>query len=314
MIVTETRIVPQACMGQRLDVVAAALFEQHSRTQLQKWIKTKSLHVDGQNQTPSHCLRGGEHLQLRYEPQPTSTWNAEDLELNLVYEDQHLLVVDKQAGLAVHPGAGRASGTLVNGLLARYPELEYLPRCGIVHRLDKDTSGLLVIARSQMASQALSKAISSHRVTREYLALVKGIPPRGGVIDAPLGRHPVRRKKMAVVANGRRAITRYQVLESLHGHTLLRVHLETGRTHQIRVHLSHIGFPLVGDPLYGCRRRAMAGDCSKPVSLALNFPRQALHAQYLALRHPVSRDERKWFSSLPPDFRNLLKQLNAVAL
>jgi 23S rRNA pseudouridine1911/1915/1917 synthase len=228
-----------------------------------------------------------------------------------VFRDRSLLVIDKPAGLVVHPGAGNARHTLQNALLALDPNLALVPRAGLVHRLDKDTSGLLLVARTPEAHTALIAALAARAIGREYLAVCTGVMTAGGTVDAPIGRHRSQRTRMAVRADGRPAVTHYRVVRRFRAHTLVRVTLETGRTHQIRVHLAHIGFPLVGDPLYGGRRRIPAG-CTPALAAALRgFPRQALHAARLALSHPLTGRELQWEAPLPQDMQRLLAALEA---
>ncbi len=305
-------VVPDTWTGQRLDQVAAQLFVDHSRSQLCRWIRAGLLLTDGRVRKPSHILRGGERLLLEEATRPPSAWQAAELDLRILYEDPDVLVIDKPAGLVVHPGAGNPGGTLVNGLLFRYPELQSLPRCGIVHRLDKDTSGLLVVARSLAAHGVLAEALAARLVLREYWALVVGNPPAEGIIEAPIGRHPVHRQKMAVIASGRPAITRFRVVESLGPCSLLQVRLETGRTHQIRVHVEHRGFPLLGDPVYGPRRSVPGGYAAPLMEVIQRFPRQALHARRLALRHPIHGTALGWLAPVPEDMHTLLTALGST--
>jgi 23S rRNA pseudouridine1911/1915/1917 synthase len=247
---------------------------------------------------PSEKLRGGERIELVPSLDPEIlAHRAQDIPLEVIYEDDTLLVVNKPPGLVVHPGSGNWDGTLLNALLKHAPRLERLPRAGIVHRLDKDTSGLLVVAKTLVAQTDLVRQLQARTVTRSYLALVHGRVPRDGKVDAPIGRHPAHRTRMAVVARGKPAITHYEIVERYETTTLLRCRLETGRTHQIRVHLNSIGYPLVGDPVYGKKR---------PLPDALRFERQALHADKLVLVHPATRRERTWRAALPDDFRELL--------
>lgn len=252
---------------------------------------------------PRRRVWGGEAVEIVVDLVPASTAadQPEDIALDIIYEDQALVVVNKPPGLVVHPGSGNRSGTLLNALLQHEPDLAQLPRAGIVHRLDKDTSGLLVVAKTLTARTDLVRQLQARTVTREYLALVHGRIARNGKVEMPIGRHPVSRTRMAVVARGRSAVTHYTVLERFAEATLLRCRLETGRTHQIRVHLSSIGHPLVGDAVYGRRRAALA------------FPRQALHAERLALRHPQTRRVMSWRVSPPLDMRRLILALRKRA-
>jgi 23S rRNA pseudouridine1911/1915/1917 synthase len=243
-------------------------------------------------------------------PQMTAD-TPEALPLREVYEDADLLVIDKPAGLVVHPAAGHQSGTLLNALLHRYPEARLLPRAGIVHRLDKDTSGLMVVARTPASHQALVAAIQAREVSREYVAVVNGVMTGGGTVDQPMARHPRQRQKMAVVAGGKPAVTHYRLRERFVSHTAVDVQLETGRTHQIRVHLAHLGYPLVGDPAYGGRLKVPKGSDEALRALLAGFPRQALHAARLAFSHPITGQPCSWESPLPDDIEQLLAGLRA---
>lgn len=297
----QSAVVPLEHAGRRLDQSLARLFPDFSRSRLQAWLAAGRIIVDGARAESARKVRGGEVLMLAAAPDPREvSFVAEPIPLSIVYEDEALIVIDKPAGLVVHPGSGNWSGTLLNGLLAQWPALAGVPRAGIVHRLDKDTTGLLVVARTLAAQTDLVRQLQARTVRREYLALVAGRVDRGGVVDAPIGRHPRERTMMAVVATGKPAITHYEVLERFASCTLLRCRLETGRTHQIRVHLTSIGHPLVGDPVYGSRGG---------VAHAVAFGRQALHAERLGLRHPVSGAAVNWTSPLPADMAALLAGL-----
>lgn len=294
--------VPPACAGLRLDQALSRLLPQYSRTRLTQWVRAAQVKLDGTAVLPRRRVWGGEVIEIVLAPVLPSLVNKpEDIALDIVHEDAALLVVNKPAGLVVHPGSGNWSGTLLNALLRHLPDLARLPRAGIVHRLDKDTSGLLVVAKTLAAQTDLVRQLQARTVTREYLALVHGRITRNGKVEAPIGRHPVSRTRMAVVARGRHAVTHYAVLERFSEATLLRCRLETGRTHQIRVHLSSIGHPLVGDPAYGKRRAALA------------FHRQALHAERLALRHPQTQRLMSWRVPPPPDLRRLIAALRKRA-
>ena len=253
---------------------------------------------------------GGEQVRIEATLPAATAVAAESLPLAVVYRDRSLLVIDKPAGLVVHPGAGNARHTLQNALLALDPKLALVPRAGLVHRLDKDTSGLLLVARTPEAHTALVAAMAARAIRREYLAVCTGVLTAGGTVDASIGRHRSQRTRMAVRSDGRRAVTHYRVVRRFRAHTLVRVMLETGRTHQIRVHLAHIGFPLVGDPLYG-RRRILAGGTAALAAELRSFPRQALHAARLALTHPLSGRELHWEAPLPQDLQRLLAALEA---
>ncbi len=303
--------VPRELEGQRLDQAAVALFGDFSRARLQHWIGAGDLRVDGTARRSKDRLAGGEWLCLDTLLEPAGDWVEQAVPLRVVYEDAELLVIDKPAGLVVHPGAGNRDGTLLNGLLRHCPELRALPRAGIVHRLDKDTTGLLVIARTLRAHADLVAQLRERTVSRDYDALVRGLVISGGTVDAPLGRHPTARTRMAVVAGGREAVTHYRVAQRLPRHSLLRVSLETGRTHQIRVHMAHIGNPVVGDPLYGGRLQLPAGTGPACAAALTAFRRQALHASRLSLRHPATGATMTWEAPLPADFAALLATLNA---
>ncbi len=280
---------------ERFDSVAADLFPQYSRAVLQGWIKSGELTLDGDHVKPSRKLNGGEVLAIDAEVASVEL-HAETMELAIVYEDADLLVVNKAAGLVVHPGAGNTSGTLLNGLLAHDGKLASLPRAGLVHRLDKDTTGLMVVAKVRQAYYGLIEQLSARTVSREYEAIVYGAVPPEGRIDAPIGRHRTQRTKMAITSRGREAITHYQLRERLGKYSHVSVRLETGRTHQIRVHMQHIGFPLVGDPVYGRKTGP-------------EFQRQALHARRLSFTHPVTGKELRFQQPLPDDFEDLLNEL-----
>jgi len=296
--------VPSECAGMRLDRVLAQLFPEYSRSRLQVWVRQARVTVEGRTCTASAKVWGGERIRLVPELDAQDAAVPEDIPLTVVHEDAALIVIDKPAGLVVHPGSGNRAGTLMNALLHRAPELAVLPRAGIVHRLDKDTSGLLVVARTLAAQTSLVRQLQARTVSRTYLALVVGTPAGAGKVEAPVGRHPQHRTKMAVVASGKPAVTHHRVLERGTGWSLVECRLETGRTHQIRVHMAHIGHALVGDPVY-LPRQALR-DLPSAVR---NFPRQALHATALALEHPAHGGLHEWHSSLPVDMRDLLETL-----
>ncbi|GBL53609.1 MULTISPECIES: 23S rRNA pseudouridine(1911/1915/1917) synthase RluD [Pseudomonas] len=301
--------VPFDLGGQRLDQVAAQLFPEHSRSRLAGWIKDGHLTVDGAVLRPKDVVHAGSRLALEVQLEAQGEWKAQDIELDIVYEDEHILVIDKPAGLVVHPAAGHQDGTLLNALLHHVPHLANVPRAGIVHRLDKDTTGLMVVAKTLEAHTNLVAQLQARSVSRIYEAIVVGVIVAGGKVDAPISRHGVMRQKMAVVPTGKQAISHYRVLERFRSHTHTRVKLETGRTHQIRVHMSHIGFPLVGDPVYGGRFRIPPGASPTLVESLRDFPRQALHARFLELDHPATGVRMKWESPLPDDFTWLLSLL-----
>ncbi|GLE61291.1 TPA: 23S rRNA pseudouridine(1911/1915/1917) synthase RluD [Pseudomonas aeruginosa] len=301
--------VPFELGGQRLDQIAAQLFPEHSRSRLAGWIKDGRLTVDGAVLRPRDIVHSGAQLVLQAEQEAQGEWLAQDIELEIVYEDEHILVIDKPAGLVVHPAAGHQDGTLLNALLYHVPDIANVPRAGIVHRLDKDTTGLMVVAKTLEAHTKLVAQLQARSVSRIYEAIVIGVITSGGTIDAPIGRHGVQRQKMAVVDAGKVAVSHYRVLERFRAHTHTRVKLETGRTHQIRVHMSHIGYPLVGDPVYGGRFRIPPVASQTLVQTLREFPRQALHARFLELDHPATGVRMKWESPLPEDFLWLLSLL-----
>lgn len=301
--------VPPELSDRRLDQAAAELMPEHSRSRLQSWIKSGALVVNGQTRKPRDKVMLDDVIELEAEPEVQVSWKAQEIELDIVYQDEHLIVINKPAGLVVHPAAGHAEGTLVNALLNYAPEVENLPRAGIVHRLDKDTSGIMVAARSLVAHTSLVEQLQTRTMGREYDAVVVGSLTGGGTVDAPIGRHPRERKKMAVVAGGKPAVTHYRLAERFSAHTHVRCTLESGRTHQIRVHMAHIRHPLVGDPLYGARMRLPKGATSELRDVLSGFQRQALHARQLTLEHPESGEILNWEVPLPEDMVGLLEAL-----
>lgn len=304
--------VPANMAGRRLDQAAAELIPDYSRARLQSWIKGGQLTLNGAPAKPKDKLFGGERLSLRAELEAQGAWVAEPMDLEVVYEDDSLLVINKPAGLVVHPAAGNPDGTLLNGLLHHCASLEKIPRAGIVHRLDKDTSGLMVVAKTLTAQAHLVDQLKQRTVSRQYDALVQGNVTGAGKVDAAIGRHRQNRLKMAVLDfGGKEAITHYQVQQRFRAHTLLRCKLETGRTHQIRVHMAHIRHPLVGDPVYGGRPKLPPDASSELIDALQDFSRQALHAAELALIHPQSGEEMHWRASMPADMLALLNLLKS---
>jgi 23S rRNA pseudouridine1911/1915/1917 synthase len=292
--------------GERLDLVLVQLFPDYSRSRLQKWIKEGQVTVNQQKRRAKDTVFGGETVELSIVLAEETQWLAQELPLDVVYEDDFVIVINKTAGFVVHPGAGNIDGTLGNALLHRYPELEAVPRAGVVHRLDKDTSGLLVVARNLVAQKSLVEQLQARAFERQYQALVVGVMTAGGTVNAPIGRHPSQRIKMAVVHNGKEAVTHYRVVERFRAHSLVKLNLETGRTHQIRVHMAYIHYPLVGDPLYGGRLQIPAG-CSEGFAQALrDFKRQALHAARLGFVHPRSGEFMAWQAPAPADMQQLI--------
>lgn len=294
--------VPADCAGLRLDQALARLLPSHSRSRLQSWLKAGLVTLDGGARDAKHKVWGGEAVQVR-PPAPAAETAGlpEDIPLEVVFEDACILVIDKPADLVVHPGSGNWSGTLMNALLHHVPALAGVPRAGIVHRLDKDTTGLMVVAKTLEAQTDLVRQLQARSVRRHYVAVAHGLVASDGRVDAPIGRHPVHRTRMAVVASGRPALTHYAVRERFVEASLVECRLETGRTHQIRVHLASIGHPLVGDATYGVRR---CGD-----AVLAGFPRQALHAFRLGLVHPATRAECVWEAPVPDDLAALIEQL-----
>ena len=307
-------VIPDSLSGERLDRIAAELFGDYSRTQLQQWIKEGALRVDGKTAKAKDKIFSGAQLQLDAELQQHDENAAQDIPLNFVYEDDAILVINKPPGIVVHPAAGNPAGTIMNALLFHHAGAADLPRAGIVHRLDKDTSGLMVVAKTLPAYHALVKQLQARLIKREYECVVYGALTGGGTVDEPIGRHLHHRTKMAVEhLHGKEAVTHYRIKQRFEGLTHLDVKLETGRTHQIRVHLSHLHYPIVGDDTYGGRARLPPG-CSDELAAALKaFPRQALHARRLGLTHPVSGEYLEWESALPEDMQQLLAVLQREA-
>jgi 23S rRNA pseudouridine1911/1915/1917 synthase len=301
--------VPISLAGSRLDQAAAELFAEHSRERLKGWIKEGALTVDGRPGKPKDKMAGGEWLQLAATLEEEVRFEAEAIPLEIVYEDDAILVIDKPAGLVVHPAAGNPDGTLLNALLHHCPSLVTVPRAGIVHRLDKDTTGLMVVAKTLAAQTALVEQLQARTVSREYDAVCVGVMTSGGTVDAPIGRHPKDRKRQAVHVSGKPAVTHYRVVERFRAHTHVRCRLETGRTHQIRVHMAHRRFPLIGDPVYGGRLKLPAGASEELKTLLREFPRQALHARKLAFLHPASGEPVEFRAALPDDLLLLIDYL-----
>lgn len=303
--------IPAERVGDRLDRVASDLIEDYSRARLQIWIKDGTITVDGEAVAPRHRVKGGEWLVADL-PEPLdadSTVIAEPIELDIHYQDDDLLVINKPAGLVMHTAPGNYSGTLQNGLLHLDPALAAVPRAGIVHRLDKETSGLVMVARTLSAHNSLVQQLHDRSVHRQYDAILIGVPVAGGTVDEPIGRHPVDRKRMSVNERGKPAITHYRLAKKFKRHSHIKVRLETGRTHQIRVHMAHIRFPLIGDVVYGGRRQIPGGVSDDVKTAVMGFPRQALNASELGITHPSTGEEIKWSVPLPPDMLQLLEVL-----
>ncbi len=302
-------VLPDSLNGLRLDRALSLLFTDYSRARLQTWIQEGKVLVDGKQLRAKDKVKAGQEIHITTSLTAETSWQGQPIALDIIFEDDTLLVVNKPVGLVVHPAAGNPDRTLVNALLHHAPELVHLPRAGIVHRLDKDTSGLLVVARTLSAHHHLVAQLQAHTVRREYLAIVNGVFTAGGTIDAPIRRHAHQRTRMAVLESGKTAITHYRIAERFRGQTALQVFLETGRTHQIRVHMAHIGHPLVGDVTYGSRLR-FPPHCTAALQDALRqFKHQALHAQRLSLVHPKTQELLHWEAPLPEDMQQLLECL-----
>jgi 23S rRNA pseudouridine1911/1915/1917 synthase len=305
--------VPLAAAGRRFDQALAEMFPDYSRSRLSGWIKSGAVTLDGAQAPPRQLLRGGEQVRLQVELENEVTSAPEDIALAIVFEDEHLLVLNKPSGLVVHPGAGNPAGTLLNALLHYDPKLAELPRAGIVHRLDKDTSGLMVVARLLPAYTALVDLLSRHEVERQYEAVVLGTMVAGGTVDAPIGRSMGDRLRQAVrdEEDGKRAVTHYRLRERFRAHSLLQCQLETGRTHQIRVHLAHTGHPLIGDPLYGGGLKLPKGASAELIATLRGFRRQALHAEKLSFIHPITGEALSFSAERPADQLTLIEALRA---
>lgn len=304
-----TATIPEELAGQRLDQALAQLFPDYSRARLQQWISDQRVHIDHRVWRPRDKVKGGERVEIDPLFPANERWIAQPIPLEILHEDRELLVVEKPAGLVTHPAAGNPDGTLLNALLNHDPDLASLPRAGLVHRLDKETSGLLVVARTPRAHKSLIQQLKVRSIKREYQAVVCGIMAAGGLVEAPIGRHPRQRTRMAIVQSGKPAITHYRIKQRFTAHTHIQLSLETGRTHQIRVHMAHIRHPLVGDPTYGGRLRLPPGCSTELADCLRDFKRQALHAWRLSLHHPSNGMPLSWECPLPEDMQILLEQL-----
>ncbi|HJL96251.1 MAG TPA: RluA family pseudouridine synthase [SAR86 cluster bacterium] len=296
-------------VGKRIDSVTAREFPEYSRAHIQKWIKDGSLLLNNREVKPKQCLDTHETIQINATEEPLTEDAPENIPFDIIHEDEDIIIVNKQPGLVVHPGAGNRSGTLVNALLNHNESLGFLPRAGIVHRLDKDTSGVMVVAKNEISYLNIISQLKERTVKRHYLAIVIGDPLVGSTIDEPIGRHPKQRTKQAVIETGKQAITTFKIKEKINGYSLLNVSLKTGRTHQIRVHLAYLNYPILGDSLYGGRKRFAPGtneDLKKEIS---QFSRQALHAEKLEFIHPGSGKKNQYFASLPIDMNDLIESL-----
>lgn len=312
-IIRHEAIVPLSAAGRRFDQALAEMFPDYSRSRLTAWVKAGAVTLDGAPAPPRHLLRGGEQVRLEAELETEVSSEPEDIALDIVHEDPHLLVLNKPAGLVVHPGAGNPAGTVLNALLHHDPKLAELPRGGIVHRLDKDTSGLMVVAKTLATHTALVDMLSRHDVERQYEAIVLGTLIAGGTVDAAIGRHLSDRLRQAVrdEEDGKHAVTHYRLRERFRAHTLIQCSLETGRTHQIRVHLAHIGHPLVGDPLYGGGLKLPKRATPELTTSLRGFRRQALHAERLSFEHPVTHETMTFEAPRPADIDALIATLRA---
>ncbi|OCG24806.1 23S rRNA pseudouridine(1911/1915/1917) synthase [Gilliamella sp. App2-1] len=302
--------IAQTQLGMRLDQALSALFPDYSRSRIKDWIVNNKVTVNNAIiNKPKERVLGGEKITINAEIEEETYHQPEDIKLDIVYEDDDILVINKPRDLVVHPGAGNPDGTVLNALLHYYPDIARVPRAGIVHRLDKDTTGLMVVAKTVNAQTHLVESLQQREITREYEAVVMGIITAGGMVDQPITRHPTKRTHMAVFPTGKPAVTHYRVMEKYRLHTRLRLRLETGRTHQIRVHMAHIAHPLVGDPLYGGRPRPPKGASESFIQTLRNFDRQALHATMLRLFHPITGDQMEWYVPIPQDMQKLIQAL-----
>lgn len=301
--------IPAELAGERLDSALATLFPAYSRSRIKTWITEQAVLINGHSAKPRDKVSTSDTVQILATVPLQNNWQSANIPLDIIYEDSDLLVINKPAGLVVHPGAGNPENTLLNAILHHYPEAQHLPRGGIVHRIDKDTTGLLVIAKTIEAHTALVQQLQDHEIEREYLAVCQGLIISGGTVNEAIARHPTKRTHMAISASGKKAVTHYRLVEKFKGHTFIRVNLETGRTHQIRVHMAHLKHPLVGDQTYG-GRTMLQKNVSAELKLALaQFKRQALHAHSLTLTHPRTGEEHTWTCELPEDFKQLLATL-----
>jgi len=307
----QTRPIPAELAGLRLDQALARMFPQYSRSRLKEWLLAGAITLDGGPRRPRDAVAGGEIVSLLAQAEVAVRDQPEPIALTVVFEDEDLLLVDKPAGLVVHPGAGNPAGTLMNGLLHHAPSLEKVPRAGIIHRIDKDTSGLLLVAKTLEAHTALVRLLSDREISRNYLAICDGVLTGGGTINEPIARHPVDRKRMSIQQDGKPAVTHYTVIERFRAYTYISVKLETGRTHQIRVHFAHRRHALVGDQTYGRRLALPAGASEDLIAVLRRFKRQALHATKLAFVHPVTAEPLEFEVAPPADFQKLVEIMRA---
>ena len=299
-------------IGQRLDQTLAELFPEYSRSRLKTWIEADLVKLNDRIvNIPREKVLGGEKIEITVEVEDETRFEPENIPLNIVYEDDDIIVINKPKDLVVHPGAGNPDGTVLNALLYHYPPIAEVPRAGIVHRLDKDTTGLMVVAKTIPAQTKLVRDLQKRKITREYEAVASGIMTKGGTVDQPMARHATKRTLMAVHPMGKTAVTHYRIMENYRNYTRLRLRLETGRTHQIRVHMAHIAHPLLGDQTYGGRPRPPKNASEDFMEVLRNFKRQALHAVMLRLAHPITGEMMEWYAPLPDDFVELLNALKA---
>ncbi|WP_353244668.1 23S rRNA pseudouridine(1911/1915/1917) synthase RluD [Providencia sp.] len=304
--------IAESQLGQRLDQALAELFPDYSRSRIKEWVLDDRVQVNGKViNKPKEKVLGSEQILIDALIEEDNRWEPQDIPLNVIYEDEDILIINKPRGLVVHPGAGNPDGTILNALLYRYPEIVDVPRAGIVHRLDKDTTGLMVVAKTVPAQTHLVESLQLREITREYEAVAVGRMTAGGMVEEPISRHPTKRTHMAVHPMGKPAVTHYRIMEHFRAHTRLRLRLETGRTHQIRVHMAHINHPLIGDQLYGGRPRPLKGATEEFLEVMRNFDRQALHATMLRLYHPISGIQMEWHAPLPDDMVKLIEALKA---
>lgn len=312
--IEQTVTIPSELAGTRLDQALAKLLPSYSRTQIQDWIKTSALQVNGANAKARQLALGGEIITINATLKAQPNWEAQAIALDIIYEDDDILIINKAKGMVVHPAAGNLNNTLLNALLHHAPVLQQLPRAGILHRLDKDTTGLLIIAKSQPALTHLTQQLKERTITRIYQTIVCGVMTSGGTVDAPIGRHPVARKRMAILDTGKPAVTHYRIIERYRAHTRLKVQLETGRTHQIRVHMAHIHYPVLGDQTYGGRLQLPKGATPELVGALRQFKRQALHACELGFIHPITQKLMSFNAPIPEDMQHLIAILKEDAL
>lgn len=311
--IQQTFIIPDHLGGMRLDQALATFLPQFSRTQIQEWIKSGDITVDNKKWKSRDTILGGETISIDAMRKVQPVWDAQPIDLNIIYEDEAIIVINKPAGMVVHPAAGNFENTLLNALLHHAPNLQQLPRAGILHRLDKNTSGLLIVAKTHAALQHLSQQLKDHDIIRIYQAIAFGEMTSGGTIHEPIGRHPIQRKRMAVIETGKEAITHYRITERYRAYTRLKVQLETGRTHQIRVHMAYIRHPLLGDPVYGGRLQLPKGASQELIQALRTFKRQALHANELSVTHPITNKMMTWNAPLPEDMQKLIEILRKDA-